>query len=478
MVAERKHGHIGDVGRCFLYQSSLSLKFWADAYSSAIFVINRLTSVTTGNKSPYQLLFKRLPDYSILRTFGCSCFPIIPSTQRTKLQSVTTRCIFIGYSSNHKGYKCKDLLSGRISVSRHVVFDEKSFPFGENIATTDQDRSQSTHFRHLTPTLFPTPSRHYSIVSENISLQEEDPMQSSLAANSQTYDQRMTTTEDRLQSTRDSNDGTTSRLPQGQLLEQNHIGQGDATRKSSRIGRPSVWMKDYDLTKGTAGQRQNFNLSATVVTRPNSNAIEAVGFPKLKLIGSLDNKDANSQPDPSNIGGLPKLRSLKSEGPNNLPKYTQDISSYKLNSTQIEQIGLQNQTKGKTKSDPHSRPAIRSTHTAPVCHSATFDQKEPNSVKQALADPSWTTVMNKEIKALELNKTWRLERRQQWMNVVGSRWVYRIKQNSDGSLERYKARLVAKGFHQKHGEDYDLTYSPVVKAAIIRTILTISTSRQ
>lgn len=61
---------------------------------------------------------------------------------------------------------------------------------------------------------------------------------------------------------------------------------------------------------------------------------------------------------------------------------------------------------------------------------------------------------------------------------MGSRWVFRIKQNSDSSLERYKARLVAKGFHQKHGEDYDLTYSPVVKAANIRTILAISTSRQ
>jgi len=64
------------------------------------------------------------------------------------------------------------------------------------------------------------------------------------------------------------------------------------------------------------------------------------------------------------------------------------------------------------------------------------------------------------------------------MNIVGSRWVFRIKQNSDGSLERYKARLVAKGFHQKQGEDYDLIYNPVVKAATIRTILAISTSRQ
>lgn len=53
-----------------------------------------------------------------------------------------------------------------------------------------------------------------------------------------------------------------------------------------------------------------------------------------------------------------------------------------------------------------------------------------------------------------------------------------IKQNFDGTLDKYKACLVAKGFHQKHGEDYDLTYSPVVKSATIQTILALATSRQ
>lgn len=86
--------------------------------------------------------------------------------------------------------------------------------------------------------------------------------------------------------------------------------------------------------------------------------------------------------------------------------------------------------------------------------------------------------MKDEIKALEINNTWRLVQRQEWMNVVGSRWVFRTKQNSDDTLDRYKARLMAKGFHQKYGEDYDLTYSPVAKAATIRTILAIATSRQ
>lgn len=63
------------------------------------------------------------------------------------------------------------------------------------------------------------------------------------------------------------------------------------------------------------------------------------------------------------------------------------------------------------------------------------------------------------------------------MNIVGCRWVYRIKRKADGSIDRYKARLGAKGFNQQEGLDYDETFGSVVKSATIRTILSIAHSR-
>ena len=60
------------------------------------------------------------------------------------------------------------------------------------------------------------------------------------------------------------------------------------------------------------------------------------------------------------------------------------------------------------------------------------------------------------------------------MKLVGNKWIYRVKQNSDGSINKYKARLVAKGFLQTEGVDYQETFSPVVKAAIIRIVLSLA----
>lgn len=98
---------------------------------------------------------------------------------------------------------------------------------------------------------------------------------------------------------------------------------------------------------------------------------------------------------------------------------------------------------------------------------------EPTRVKDALATPQWHDAMNFEYDALLKNHAWTLVPPSPNINVVGNKWIFRIKRNSDGSIQRYKARLIAKGFHQSPGIDFFETFSPVVKASTIRVILSV-----
>jgi hypothetical protein len=70
--------------------------------------------------------------------------------------------------------------------------------------------------------------------------------------------------------------------------------------------------------------------------------------------------------------------------------------------------------------------------------------------------------MNSEFDALLRNQTWELVPPSRHLNVIGCRWIFKIKRKVDGSIERYKARLVAKGYHQQLEVDFHETYSPVV----------------
>ncbi|KAM0019270.1 putative RNA-directed DNA polymerase [Helianthus debilis subsp. tardiflorus] len=129
----------------------------------------------------------------------------------------------------------------------------------------------------------------------------------------------------------------------------------------------------------------------------------------------------------------------------------------------------------------NSRPKHR-VDLATVSHSGLYTaliaSKEPKGFLMAAKDSRWMHAMIDELNALKTNDTWDLVPRPKSSNVVGSKWIFRIKYKSDGSIDRFKARLVAQGFSQIPGFDYSHTFSPVIKASTVRVVLSIAVTRK
>ena len=98
----------------------------------------------------------------------------------------------------------------------------------------------------------------------------------------------------------------------------------------------------------------------------------------------------------------------------------------------------------------------------------------PRNVQEALNDLNWKLAVMEEMNALRRSGTWEILDPPRGKKIVGCKWVFTIKCNADGSVERYKARLVAKGFTQTYGIDYQETSAPVVKINSIRILLSLA----
>ena len=114
-------------------------------------------------------------------------------------------------------------------------------------------------------------------------------------------------------------------------------------------------------------------------------------------------------------------------------------------------------------------------HRASVAFSASI--AEPTTMEEALASEQaeeWKHAMDEEMASLLANKTWELEHPPRGVTPIPVKWVYKIKRNSSGEIERYKARLVVKGYRQREGIDYEEVFAPVSKYSTVRAVLAMA----
>uniref|UniRef100_A0A151UG14 Retrovirus-related Pol polyprotein from transposon TNT 1-94 n=1 Tax=Cajanus cajan TaxID=3821 RepID=A0A151UG14_CAJCA len=354
-VVERKHRHIVELGLTLLVEADLPMQFWDYAFLTSVYLINRLPSSSIQNEVPYQKLFNNTPDYHFLKVFGCACFPHLRPYNRTKLQLRSQECLFLGYSTSHKGYKCL-AADGRLYISKDVIFNEAKFPYKTLFTSSPTHSSQNTIEVPLTVTNSP-PITALPASSSNI----HEPHSISSSASS-----------------------------------------------------PNIVSES--LTPATQSNLPNITSSQSPNTLSDSNP---------------------TPPAPASHAII--------HPHNTHPMVTRAKD-------------------GIVK--PRLQPTLLLTHT------------EPKTTRQALSNSTWFAAMQAEHNALLHNGIWSLVPLPPNRTPIGCKWVFRVKENPDGTVHKYKARLVAKGFHQQFGYDYNETFSLVIKPVTVRLILTLALTHQ
>ncbi|GFS40400.1 anaphase-promoting complex/cyclosome 2 [Actinidia rufa] len=334
--AERKQRHLLDTARSLLLSSSVPSVFWGEAVLTAAYLLNRMPTPLLSGRSPYECLHGQVPNYSLLRVFGSSCFVFLPKKDRTKLSARCVLCVFLGYGIHQKGYRCYDPITKKLYVSRHVTFFER-LPY------------------------FTLPSKAAPVAKKDLIFLDPFP--------------------------------------------------------------------------------------ADVSTEEYSSTLDIADIPL-----PATSPEVSDCPPPPTTSSLPFL----------IPLAPLVYSRRRVPSPIPSSSSVAPPSDFGNPDPPASRYLTRSRHP-PVnfgftntCFSSSYRSFlsrihtyfEPKSYKEACNDPHWVEAMNDELTALLKTQTWELTPLPIGKNLIGYKWVYKVKTHSDGSLEQYKARLVAQGFSQ------------------------------
>ena len=164
--AERTLRTVNNIIRVLLLQAHMPPSYWVEALHMATHLFNILPSSAIDNEIPFTRLFQKPVSYDHLRIFGSLCYPNLLATASHKLSLRSTKCVFIGYPINHRVYRCLDIQTRRIIISRHVIFDETSFPFQslENQTSSSSSSTTTSSHPYLHSLTSQTPTSH-SILS-------------------------------------------------------------------------------------------------------------------------------------------------------------------------------------------------------------------------------------------------------------------------------------------------------------------------
>ncbi|KAJ9539168.1 hypothetical protein OSB04_031901 [Centaurea solstitialis] len=402
-VVERRNRTLVEAARSILAQSQLPQYLWAEAVNTACYTQNRSIIHRRFGKTPYHVLFGRIPNIDYFKVFGCPCFVLNETENRGKFGPKSDEMIFVGYSDCSIAYRVFNKKSRVVYESVNVKFD----PFVELSSFADASTSTSTSSDPpaTSPELDSLFEYFYDDLygSNQTSLSNADILYTPLSS----------------------------------------------TTPSSEVS-PTSSTQCSDLP--------------SIVSSPSSSPIV---MDTLHPDIIIDSHDQSSPHEVVHNDSIPEGHELLTMHPSSTDNILEPSSVNNQTPLPQNVKWTKDHPIDLIIGDPTSGVQTRATSANECNFSVFLSNIEPTRVSDALQDSDWVTAMQEELNQFEALKVWRLVKLPESKSVIDTKWIFKNKKDANNIIVRNKARLVAKGYRQQEGIDYDETFAPVARLEAI-----------
>ncbi|GJS95295.1 putative ribonuclease H-like domain-containing protein [Tanacetum coccineum] len=440
-VAERKNMTLIKAARTMLADSFLPNTFWAEAVSTACYVLNRVLVTKSQNKTPYELITGKIPIISYIRPFGCHVTILNTFDHLGKFEGKSDEGFLVGYSLNSKAFRVYNLETKRVEENLHITFLENkpnvagkgpNWLFDLDYLTDSMNYQPVRSENQANKTADPEEANHSAGTQDNI-----DAGNSKMEAESaqdyfvlpiwSSYTSTVKSSEAKNEDEKpNKNTGLKTNEEPVDHVDQAFMEELERLKRQEKEANDAAEALRKEFAQDTA--------STPVSTDSPSNVFGTGG-------SDLNNTDQ----DDSQIPALEDIYDNPSDGIFTNASYDDEgavadftnlestVNVSPIPTSRIHSIHPTTQILGDPKSAVQTRSKV---HKSSGAHAF--------KISEALEDESWVDAMQEEL----LNK-----------------------KDKRGVLVRNKARLVAQGHRQEEGIDYDEVFAPVARIEAIRMFL-------